>query len=419
MSSLAISNNNSFNKFADLHPDHQAKVLGYLSMHDLSQALQASKYMNALLTRDKGCPEIEHLKVKADDTNAAFEKFAKFQHLRSIILCDASNGTSVIDFIEYFAKTYSELNKMCFDFCPLNNNHIAQFSQNFSKTLRSVKFRFCDFTDITPLANCNLLESAEFIDCRFQGMLSDISPLQHCNNLQILRCISMYHLQNESLTAIANGCPKLRILHLSDCPNITRISFAELVAKCLQLEDIDLETFQSIHEGDGDELASFSRCQGLRSADFSFTAISYETLKKITENCTKLEKLRLEGCRDLNIAHPAVLTALASIENLRELHIGTLSDWNHCEKDLVNIASKCSNLKVLNMSCFSNHFPHSLYEKLQKARPNLEIRDRGNLVTAAYTDRPESRARQCANTLGPAIAGALLAMIVARMMGII
>lgn len=139
------------------------------------------------------------------------------------------------------------------------------------------------------------LEGKKATDIRLAAIAVGTSSRGGLGKLTLRGSNSSRGITNVGLSAIARGCPSLRILTLWNVPNIGDEGLLEIARECRLLEKLDLTKCPSI--SNKGLVAIAERCTNLTSLTIeSCPNIGNDGLRAIGKYCTKLKCLTVTDC---------------------------------------------------------------------------------------------------------------------------
>ncbi|KAJ0701753.1 putative leucine-rich repeat domain superfamily, F-box-like domain superfamily [Helianthus annuus] len=145
------------------------------------------------------------------------------------------------------------------------------------------------------------------------------------------------------LTAIAHGCPSLKVLSLWNVPSIGDESLIEISKECRLLEKLDLSHCNSISNKGISAIAQ--NCPNLSSLTIeSCINVGNESLQAVARCCPNLQSITIKDCP--NVGDQGVATLLSSLSSvlkkvkLQSLNITdfSLAVIGHYGKSITNLA---------------------------------------------------------------------------------
>ncbi|KAK3904870.1 SCF E3 ubiquitin ligase complex F-box protein grrA [Staphylotrichum tortipilum] len=200
---------------------------------------------------------------------------------------------------------------------------------------------------------------------------------EHCPRLQGLNISNCQRISNESLVRLAQACRYLKRLKLNECGQIKDEAILAFAEYCPNILEIDLQQCRLI--GNEPVTALFAKGQALRELrlancdrvdDFAFLSLppyrSYDHLRildltscigitdraveKIIEVAPRLRNLVLQKCRNLTDAAVYAISRLA--RNLHFLHLGHCS--NITDDGVKRLISLCNRIRYIDLGCCTN-----------------------------------------------------------------
>lgn len=153
------------------------------------------------------------------------------------------------------------------------------------------------------------LEGKKATDIRLSAMAVGTSSRGGLGKLSVRGSNPVRGITNVGLSAIAHGCPSLRVLSLWDVQDVGDEGLMEIARGCHSLEKLDLTKCPSI--SNKGLVAIAENCPSLTSLTIeSCKNIGNEGLQAIGRCCTKLESLTIKDCP--LVGDQAVVSLLSS-----------------------------------------------------------------------------------------------------------
>ncbi|XP_059276569.1 EIN3-binding F-box protein 1-like [Lycium ferocissimum] len=139
------------------------------------------------------------------------------------------------------------------------------------------------------------VEGKKATDVRLAAIAVGTSTRGGLGKLSVRGSNSVRGITNLGLSAIAHGCPSLRVLSLWNVPFIGDEGLLEIARECHSLEKLDLSQCPSI--SNKGLVAIAENCPSLTSLTIeSCPSIGNEGLQAIGKRCTKLQSLTIKDC---------------------------------------------------------------------------------------------------------------------------
>ncbi|KAK4479462.1 hypothetical protein RD792_014976 [Penstemon davidsonii] len=139
---------------------------------------------------------------------------------------------------------------------------------------------------------------------------------QRCPNLQILSIKSSPHVNDEIMTEIASGCPKIKELDISYCYEISHKSLATMGSHCDDLHILRRNFWKLVpsqhnrivpneylnacpREGDSEAATISKFMPRILHLELRFSKLTAKGLALISEGCLDLEYIDLSGCANV------------------------------------------------------------------------------------------------------------------------
>eukprot|EP01102_Stenamoeba_stenopodia_P007813 TRINITY_DN2206_c0_g2_i4.p1 TRINITY_DN2206_c0_g2~~TRINITY_DN2206_c0_g2_i4.p1 ORF type:complete len:1488 (+),score=274.93 TRINITY_DN2206_c0_g2_i4:992-5455(+) len=185
-------------------------------------------------------------------------------------------------------------------------------------------------------------------------------------SLELAQC---KQITDASCAIIANKCAYLKRLSLSGCINISNTGLEHIARHCSQLEEIDLEGCCNIEDAGVQAIAK--RCHQLKIINLSgCIKLTNATLKDLSCLCPDIASISLKKCHqitdpafhligdklsqlDLSECPQISDSAIIEIANKScgQLQVLKLAGKNITDESMQALASKCRNLKELELVC--------------------------------------------------------------------
>lgn len=172
------------------------------------------------------------------------------------------------------------------------------------------------------------VEGKKATDIRLAAIAVGTSTRGGLGKLSIRGSNSVRGITNVGLSAIAHGCPSLRVLSLWNVPSIGDEGLLEVARECHSLEKLDLSHCRSI--SNKGLVAIAENCPSLTSLTIeSCPKIGNEGLQAVGRCCTKLQSLTIKDCPlvgDQGVA--SLLSSGASMLTKVKLHGLNITDFS-------------------------------------------------------------------------------------------
>ncbi|CAO2817973.1 unnamed protein product [Amaranthus hypochondriacus] len=204
----------------------------------------------------------------------------------------------------------------------ITDQNIIDISK-FLRKVHTVKLNFCSrltsSSCFTMLKSCPSLSVLEMEKTDMGKMTFAVNNAQN-TQIRTLNLSSNKQLSNECLEKIADSCPSLEQLDVSDCPCITRKGIGEIVRNCTGLRHLQingcaaikslgvdaklrkLEVLRASVSGLNDDglIMIARKCPALLNLDImGCSAVSSNGVKEIVYHCRRLKEINLNFCRDM------------------------------------------------------------------------------------------------------------------------
>ncbi|XP_016474050.2 EIN3-binding F-box protein 2 [Nicotiana tabacum] len=172
------------------------------------------------------------------------------------------------------------------------------------------------------------VEGKKATDVRLAAIAVGTSSRGGLGKLSVRGSNSVRGITNVGLSAIAHGCPSLRVLSLWNVPSIGDEGLFEIARECNSLEKLDLSQCPSI--SNKGLVAIAENCLSLTSLTIeSCASIGNEGLQAIGRCCTKLQSLTIKDCPlvgDQGVA--SLLSSGATMLTKVKLHGLNITDFS-------------------------------------------------------------------------------------------
>ncbi|KAL8234948.1 hypothetical protein R6Q59_021048 [Mikania micrantha] len=184
------------------------------------------------------------------------------------------------------------------------------------------------------------LEGKKATDCRLQSVAVGTSAHGGLGKLSVRGSNKVTKL---GFTAIARGCPSLKVLSLWNVPSVGDESLIEISKECHLLEKLDISHCPSISNKGVSAIAQ--SCPKLSSLTLeSCKNIGNEGLQAIARGCPNLQSIAIKDCP--NVGDQGVATLLSSLSSvLKKVKLQALNITNfslavigHYGKSITNLA---------------------------------------------------------------------------------
>ncbi|KAL2458402.1 EIN3-binding F-box protein 1 [Abeliophyllum distichum] len=202
----------------------------------------------------------------------------------------------------YWSKTpQGKLNAVKID--PISNNRVSS-STELSSEDRDLEVE-CDGYLTRSI------EGKKATDVRLAAIAVGTTSRGGLGKLLIRGSNSLRIVTNVGLSAIARGCPSLRVLSLWNVPSIGDEGLFEIARECHSLEKLDLCQCPSI--SNKGVLAIAENCPNLTSFTIeSCSNVGNESLQAVGKYCTKLQSVTIKDCPFVGDQGVSSILSLAS-----------------------------------------------------------------------------------------------------------
>lgn len=186
--------------------------------------------------------------------------------------------------------------------------------------LKDVHFRPVSDADLVRLAsaapNLQLLDITH-PRCSDVGLAAIARCCAHVTTFLLAFSRHLEHI-DEGVAAIAM-CPKLRVICLSECTNLTNNGLTAVVTRCIQLEELIVES-QRVTDAPFVSLAHSANAKTLKCLVFNnCTAVTGTGIVAIATHCTALETLSSNDARFL--ASASIMLAIPHMKRVTNLSL--------------------------------------------------------------------------------------------------
>ena len=166
---------------------------------------------------------------------------------------------------------------------------------------------------------------------------------QKCSKL-VSFSIAFNRVTNIGITALANGCPRLRSFCSHNCPFLDNIGILALSRGCIELRDIAISECLLITD---DCLSSIAaHCPDLTSFTLSRSeSVTDAGIASIAGGCPKLEQVSIQYC--YRISYIGLMAVAGGCPDLKSLTISACGDIS--DKGLRALVSCCPKLQSVTM----------------------------------------------------------------------
>lgn len=225
----------------------------------------------------------------------------------------------------------------------ISNSKIHRSGNNESEVNKSTDFDMISSDEgILEGYLTRSLEGQKATDIRLAAISVGTSSRGGLGKLSIRGSNSAHGVTNNGLSAIAHGCPSLRVLSLWNVPLVGDRGIINIAKECYLLEKLDLCQCPSI--SDKGLIAIAKNCPNLTSLTIESCAkIGNESLQAIGQHCHKLNYVSIRDCPlmgDQGVA--SLFSSLSSVLTKVKLQSLRLTDFSlavigHCGKSLVSL----------------------------------------------------------------------------------
>ncbi|XP_019189621.1 PREDICTED: EIN3-binding F-box protein 2-like [Ipomoea nil] len=191
------------------------------------------------------------------------------------------------------------------------------------------------------------LEGKKATDIRLAAIAVGTSSRGGLGKLSVRGSNSARGITNVGLSAIAHGCPSLRVLSLWNVPSVGDEGLLEIAKECQSLEKLDLCQCPSV--SNKGLVAIAENCPNLTSLTIeSCPSIGNEGLQAIGRCCTKLQSVTIKDCPRVSDQGVASLLSSASMVLTKvKLHALNITDFSLAVIGHYGKAITCLNLSAL------------------------------------------------------------------------
>jgi hypothetical protein len=203
-------------------------------------------------------------------------------------------------------------------FAPKGNESAAEMIQIFQAcpklrkaNLSVFRIRLTDEVLYSMAAHCLLIEHLDIARCT---TVSDPAIQRIAESCPLLQWINVGYcnITDASVISLCTHCPLLTRVYLANCDNLTDAAVLAVAEKLPGLAHVALGGTDAITSSAVEILAT--KCQelefiGINTGNLNITD---DILKKIAEQCSKLEKLSVYGCTEITAIGLAILATRCS-----------------------------------------------------------------------------------------------------------
>eukprot|EP00899_Mesostigma_viride_P028492 jgi/Mesvir1/8828/Mv02729-RA.1 len=233
-------------------------------------------------------------------------------------------------------------------------------------------------------ANCKGLTYLNLADCKGVTDAGIVALARSCRGLQALD-ISKSQVGDEGVVAVARSCRGLRRLAVSYCKHVSDDSAAQLGSRCKRLEQLFLDftvvTDESI-------IAVAGGCPHLRRLTVS-EHVTDDGMSAVARHCGRLEHLGVWGC--MGVTNDSIMRIAENCQGLTRLD-AAYSDVG--DEGLLVLAQMCGGLRRLDLSNTSIT-DEGLVDAVQAGLGRLEYLD-VEACSGVSDDGIEEVVRKCA-----------------------
>jgi len=253
------------------------------------------------------------------------------------------------DLLNLLSQLSSDMTMLSLSWSKLvTNQAFSRFVRNSCSSLQLLKLDNCQYLDTELLRviveNCTQLEQLSLSSCE---NINDFSCLKRMKKLKNLNLYRTQIEQNQLVEIIVESENRLKHLNLGSCVCIS--DFDEIIEKlatyCNQIETLDLWRAYSLTPIGVEMLAT--SCVNLRELDIGWcrNITSFDCLKNLIRNCTKLRKLFMTSIRISDVELLFLCENLCHIEQLDILGSNLV-----LPDTVTQVLRKCSALKLFDIS---------------------------------------------------------------------
>eukprot|EP01111_Echinosteliopsis_oligospora_P007335 TRINITY_DN2220_c0_g1_i2.p1 TRINITY_DN2220_c0_g1~~TRINITY_DN2220_c0_g1_i2.p1 ORF type:complete len:469 (-),score=73.65 TRINITY_DN2220_c0_g1_i2:79-1485(-) len=326
----------------------------------------------------------------------AMEQSSRLSCVRSVNINNSNIKTSAVEYIIEHSPCLKEIRfhnlklteriaKLLVACCPaleqvymeggMTTDECLELLSNGAIRLKSINLHKVE--NITTTGICHIIKNTNLSFLNFNGISGwDIRTLApYCTHFTSMDLGSSNNLTDEDLKSLTKNCSKLRFISLKQCRAITDTGVQELIMDCPQLADLNISAcnkisqpsiqhaMQSLHFLNSLNISRLKSVHpipfprfpyrimtSLTAIDMSFTNISDDDLRFLSEFCPYLKTLKITGCTgitDDGMLHLAKCTKLTNLDASRD---STTTSMNFTITSISALASLCADLHKISLS---------------------------------------------------------------------
>eukprot|EP00899_Mesostigma_viride_P016166 jgi/Mesvir1/24550/Mv21887-RA.1 len=226
---------------------------------------------------------------------------------------------------------------------------------------------------VTALARgCSKLRCLDLTASNVTGAgLSQVA--EHCHQLQELHCIgSSGSITDETIKAIAAGCPRLTQLSTRSCFSVTDQGMSALAKGCRGLRHLDL-CEMDISDAVVSEIAAHcGQLEYLNLGERWNQKVTDASIEQVARNCTQLRHLTVGWCQSVTAA--SISRVAERCRGLQELSLSGHYASDGFDAIVRALATHCCQLRYLDVS-YCRGIGGSSLAALVESCPELEYLD--------------------------------------------
>ena len=245
-------------------------------------------------------------------TDSGLEKIAEKCHLIQKLILDSC--VKVTDkSIKFVTQGCPLLRKINLSRCQITDSSLDALSSRCQK-IEELDISYCE--SITDASFRNIYGFEQHLEILNINQLPNITStslihIAKCSKLKSLHVAGSKGLNDEVLLAIAEGCPLIKYLDLSECSSITPYGLHSSIRLLSTLRTLHLKSFLTITT---ESLAH----PYLEELDLSWSSnIQDCALEQIATNCPRLQRIILTRCTNITEKSVKNLLKTATLLNIR------------------------------------------------------------------------------------------------------
>eukprot|EP00899_Mesostigma_viride_P011755 jgi/Mesvir1/20580/Mv14821-RA.1 len=195
----------------------------------------------------------------------------------------------------------------------------------------------------TIAEHCPRLEHLDVSDCEGVSDAGIRAVAVGCRDLRHLAVAGCLRIKDAAIRLVAQQCPRLQALVITRTV-VGDVGLLAVGASCHELSRLEMERCARVR---GPGLTAVAEgCPRLEHLDISFASVSRNSLMAVSQRCARLRTLRADSVRIAQVTLMKMVEEMGS--RLRVLSL--VDNWDITDKAVVLLARKCPGLKSLVVS---------------------------------------------------------------------